>query len=156
VLLADEPTTALDVTVQAQVLEVLREIKETENTAIVLISHNLGVVNQLCDRVLVMYAGRIVEEGARERLLRRPLHPYTQGLIASIPELSAKHDRKLQAIPGRPPVAGEEPTGCPFAPRCPLAVDRCRQERPELESVGDTDRVACFVATGRVKATAAR
>ena len=155
VLLADEPTTALDVTVQAQVLEVLREIKESENTAIVLISHNLGVVNQLCDRVLVMYAGRIVEEGTREQLLRNPRHPYTQGLIASIPELTAKHERKLQAIPGRPPAADDQTPGCPFAPRCPLAFDRCRRELPELETVGGGDRVACFAATDGAKARAA-
>lgn len=146
VLLADEPTTALDVTVQAQVLEVLRDIKEKENTAIILISHNLGVVNQLCDRVLVMYAGRVVEEGTRDRLLRRPRHPYTQGLLASIPELSSDKRRTLKAIPGRPPSAGEEPAGCPFAPRCPLVLDRCRREQPELTSFGRNERVACFVA----------
>jgi peptide/nickel transport system permease protein len=152
VLLADEPTTALDVTVQAQVLEVLREIKETENTSIVLISHNLGVINQLCERVLVMYAGRIVEEGTRERLLRRPRHPYTQGLLASIPEVSAETGRRLQAIPGRPPAPGEEPTGCAFADRCPLVIDRCRQEQPALEALGEADRVACFVATASAEA----
>jgi oligopeptide/dipeptide ABC transporter ATP-binding protein len=146
VLLADEPTTALDVTVQAQVLEVLREIKEKENTAIVLISHNLGVINQLCDRVLVMYAGRVVEEGSRERLLRRPAHPYTQGLLASIPEISVGERQQLHAIPGRPPAPGEEPPGCPFAPRCPLVIDRCHEQQPLLEAIGPADRVACFVA----------
>jgi peptide/nickel transport system permease protein len=150
VLLADEPTTALDVTVQAQVLEVLREIKETENTAIVLISHNLGVVNQLCDRVVVMYAGRIVEEGTRDRLLRRPRHPYTQGLLGSIPELKADTHQDLRAIPGRPPASGQETKGCAFAPRCPVAVERCRQARPPLTELAAKDRVACFVATGEV------
>jgi oligopeptide/dipeptide ABC transporter ATP-binding protein len=150
VLLADEPTTALDVTVQAQVLEVLREIKEKENTAIVLISHNLGVVNQLCDRVMVMYAGRIVEEGTRERLLREPRHPYTQGLLGSIPELKADTDRELQAIPGRPPTPGQDTKGCPFAPRCPLVAARCGEEQPGLTELGPNDRVACFVATGEV------
>jgi oligopeptide/dipeptide ABC transporter ATP-binding protein len=148
VLLADEPTTALDVTVQAQVLDVLREIKEKENTAIVLISHNLGVVNQLCDRVMVMYAGRIVEEGTRERLLRQPRHPYTQGLLGSIPELKADTHADLKAIPGRPPAPGEETKGCPFAPRCPFVLDRCRQEQPPLTALAADDRVACFVATG--------
>ena len=148
VLLADEPTTALDVTVQAQVLEVLREIKEKENTAIVLISHNLGVVNQLCDRVMVMYAGRIVEEGTRERLLRQPRHPYTQGLLGSIPELKADTHADLRAIPGRPPAPGEETKGCAFAPRCPLVCDRCWEEQPALTELGPDDRVACFVATG--------
>jgi peptide/nickel transport system ATP-binding protein/peptide/nickel transport system permease protein len=146
ILLADEPTTALDVTVQAQVLEVLREIKEKENTSIVLISHNLGVINQLCDRVVVMYAGRIVEEGSRERLLREPRHPYTQGLLASIPELSDDGNKRLSAIPGRPPAPGEETVGCAFAARCPIACERCRKEQPPLETVGPNDRVACFVA----------
>jgi oligopeptide/dipeptide ABC transporter ATP-binding protein len=148
VLLADEPTTALDVTVQAQVLDVLREIKEKENTAILLISHNLGVVNQLCDRVIVMYAGRIVEEGPRQRLLREPRHPYTRGLLGSIPELTAGAHDTLQAIPGRPPAPGAEVIGCPFAPRCPLAVDRCRSETPPLTEMAPGDRVACWVATG--------
>ncbi len=158
VLLADEPTTALDVTVQAQVLDVLREIKEKENTAIVLISHNLGVVNQLCDRVLVMYAGRVVEEGTRDRLLRRPRHPYTQGLIASIPELSSDHPHALNAIPGRPPSPGEEPLGCAFAPRCPLVLDRCRREQPALTPPEGDERVACFVAAaaGEVDGESAR
>jgi peptide/nickel transport system ATP-binding protein len=148
VLLADEPTTALDVTVQAQVLDVLREIKEKENTAILLISHNLGVVNQLCDRVIVMYAGRVVEEAPRERLLREPRHPYTRGLLGSIPELTAGSHDTLQAIPGRPPAPGAEITGCPFAPRCPVAVERCRNEAPPLTEMAPADRVACWVATG--------
>jgi peptide/nickel transport system permease protein len=152
VLLADEPTTALDVTVQAQVLEVLREIKEKENTAIILISHNLGVVNQLCDRILVMYAGRVVEEGTRERLLRRPRHPYTQGLLASIPELSSDEGRQLRGIPGRPPAPGEEPAGCAFAPRCPLVIERCRREQPELTSLERDEKVACFVAAASAEA----
>jgi oligopeptide/dipeptide ABC transporter ATP-binding protein len=155
VLLADEPTTALDVTVQAQVLEVLREIKAKENTSIVLISHNLGVVNQLCDRVMVMYAGRIVEEGTRERLLRSPRHPYTQGLLGSIPELTADTHADLQAIPGRPPAPGEETKGCAFAPRCPVACERCHVEQPPLTALGVDDRVACFVATGEAAPIAA-
>lgn len=148
VLLADEPTTALDVTVQAQVLEVLREIKKKENTAIVLISHNLGVVNQLCDRVMVMYAGRIVEEGTRERVLRQPRHPYTKGLLGSIPQLRADTNEDLHAIPGRPPTAGIDTNGCPFAPRCPLAGNRCYAELPPLTTLDVNDRVACFAATG--------
>jgi peptide/nickel transport system permease protein len=151
VLLADEPTTALDVTVQAQVLQVLREIKEKENTAIVLISHNLGVVNQLCDRVMVMYAGRIVEEGTRDRLLRHPRHPYTQGLLGSIPELKADTHDDLRAIPGRPPTAGSETKGCAFAPRCSVACERCHEEQPPLTSLAPNDRVACFVATGQAE-----
>ena len=155
VLIADEPTTALDVTVQAQVLEVLREIREKENTAIILISHNLGVINQLCDRVLVMYAGLVVEEGTRERLLRSPRHPYTQGLLASIPELSGA-GAELNAIPGRPPAPGQEPPGCAFAPRCPRVIDRCRAERPVLEAIGPGERVACFVAAAEANGEPAR
>ena len=149
VLIADEPTTALDVTVQAQVLDVLSEIKANESTAIVLISHNLGVVNQLCDRMVVMYHGSIVEEGSREQLLRRPRHPYTQGLMNSILELRPDGGRaEVAGIRGRPPAPGEELPGCPFADRCPIAFDRCRRERPELVDTGDGARVACFAAVG--------
>lgn len=111
-----------------------------------LISHNLGVINQLCDRVLVMYAGRIVEEGTRERLLRNPRHPYTQALLAAIPEVTAAQDHELHAIAGRPPAPGAEMPGCRFAPRCPWVINRCWKEEPELTAVGRDDRVACFVA----------
>jgi len=156
VLIADEPTTALDVTVQAQVLDVLRDVKAREGMSIVLISHNLGVVNQLCDRIVVMYHGSIVEEGPRERLLRNPLHPYTQGLMNSILELSPDGSRtEVAGIRGRPPASGEELAGCPFADRCPLAFDRCRRERPELVDLGDGDRVACFAAGGGLSEAAA-
>ncbi len=149
VLIADEPTTALDVTVQAQVLDVLKDIKANEGTSIVLISHNLGVVNQLCDRIVVMYHGSIVEEGSREQLLRRPRHPYTQGLMNSILELRPDGGRaEVAGIRGRPPAPGEELPGCPFADRCPIAFDRCRRERPELVDTGDGARVACFAAVG--------
>lgn len=156
VLIADEPTTALDVTIQAQVLEVLREIQEKKKMAMLLISHNLGVINQLADRILVMYAGRVVEEGTRERLLRRPRHPYTQALLAAIPEISADHDTELHAIPGRPPGPGAEMSGCRFAPRCPLVIDRCRREEPELTQIAPDDRVACFVAVDAAAAEALR
>ena len=147
VLIADEPTTALDVTVQAQVLDVLKAIREEEGTSIVLISHNLGVINQLCDRIVVMYAGRIVEEGRRERLLGEPRHPYTRGLLGVDPRAAGRRqpwrgDRDRR----RPPAPGDEPPGCAFAPRCPLAFDRCRAEQPELVALGADDRVACFAA----------
>jgi oligopeptide/dipeptide ABC transporter ATP-binding protein len=142
--------------VQAQVLEVLREIQEKEKMAMLLISHNLGVINQLCNRVLVMYAGRIVEEGTRERLLRNPRHPYTQALLAAIPEVTAEHDHELRAIPGRPPAPGAELPGCRFAPRCPLVIERCRREEPELTVLGRDDRVACFVAVEAATAEASR
>jgi oligopeptide/dipeptide ABC transporter ATP-binding protein len=101
-----------------------------------------------------MYAGRVVEEGTRERLLRRPAHPYTQGLLASIPEISVGEPQELHAIPGRPPAPGEEPPGCPFAPRCELAIDRCHGQEPLLEPIGSADRVACFVAAGNGGAAA--
>jgi peptide/nickel transport system permease protein len=158
VLIADEPTTALDVTVQAQVLEVLREIREKENTAILLISHNLGVINQLCDRVLVMYAGRVVEEGTREQLLRQPRHPYTQALLAAVPELPGPgvEEKELRTIPGRPPGPHDVVPGCAFAPRCPVALDECGTAAPPLTSLGDAGKVACFVAVRTETAGSAR
>jgi oligopeptide/dipeptide ABC transporter ATP-binding protein len=149
VLIADEPTTALDVTVQAQVLEVLRDINASEGTAIILISHNLGVINQLCDRVLVMYAGRVVEEGDRERLLADPQHPYTKALLASVPVLAGTSPAGgLSTIPGRPPRPDEDVPGCAFAARCPLAISRCTAERPVLTAAAAGGQVACFVVTG--------
>jgi oligopeptide/dipeptide ABC transporter ATP-binding protein len=156
VLIADEPTTSLDVTVQAQVLEVLREINANEGTAIILISHNLGVINQLCDRVLVMYAGRVVEEGERQRLLSDPRHPYTKALMASVPVISGTQQAELSTIPGRPPRPDEQTAGCAFAPRCPLVIDRCRAERPELEAIEAGGKVACFVVAGSISERAIR
>ena len=156
VLIADEPTTALDVTVQAQVLEVLRDINASEGTAIILISHNLGVINQLCDRVLVMYAGRVVEEGGREQLLASPQHPYTRALLASVPVLAGSQAGELSTIPGRPPRPDEDVPGCAFAARCPLAVSRCTTERPVLSATAAGGRVACFVVTGATTGEAVR
>jgi len=156
VLIADEPTTSLDVTVQAQVLEVLREINANEGTAIILISHNVGVINQLCDRVLVMYAGRVVEEAERRRLLDDPRHPYTRALMASVPVISGAPPAELSSIPGRPPRPDEQIQGCAFAPRCPLVIDRCRTERPELEAIEAGGKVACFVVTGSITESAVR
>ena len=162
VLIADEPTTALDVTVQAQVLEVLRDINASEGTAIILISHNLGVINQLCDRVLVMYAGRVVEESDRERLLADPQHPYTKALLASVPVLpgtvlsGTAPDAELSTIPGRPPRPDEDVPGCSFAARCPLAISRCTAERPALTAAAAGGKVACFVVTGATTGEAVR
>jgi oligopeptide/dipeptide ABC transporter ATP-binding protein len=156
VLIADEPTTALDVTVQAQVLEVLRDINASEGTAIILISHNLGVINQLCDRVLVMYAGRVVEEGGREQLLTSPQHPYTRALLASVPVLAGPAAGELSTIPGRPPRPDEDVPGCAFAARCPLAISRCTTERPVLSATAAGGRVACFVVTGATTGEAVR
>jgi oligopeptide/dipeptide ABC transporter ATP-binding protein len=146
-LICDEPTTALDVTVQAQVMDVLNEVNRTHRTAIVLISHNLALISQNCQRVLVMYAGRIVEETDAARLNTDPLHPYTRALLAAVPEIGHR-GQPLTSIPGEPPEISAVPVGCPFHPRCPLVVDRCRAERPTLLSVGDDarTRVACHVA----------
>jgi oligopeptide/dipeptide ABC transporter ATP-binding protein len=134
-LIADEPTTALDVGVQAQIVQLLRELRVRRQMAIIFISHDLGLISQICDRVLVMYAGRIVEDLTTPELLTRPHHPYTQTLIGCLPESVASHAGRLRTIPGEPASSGDVPAGCPFHPRCPSAFDRCRAERPELAEV---------------------
>jgi oligopeptide/dipeptide ABC transporter ATP-binding protein len=126
VLLADEPTTALDVTIQAQIMELLAKINREHGTAVVLISHNIGLVGQNCDRVLVMYGGRIVEDGATEALMNRPRHPYTRLLVAAVPDMERSRAIALASIAGQPPDPGALPIGCAFAARCPLVMDRCR------------------------------
>jgi oligopeptide transport system ATP-binding protein len=146
ILIADEPTTALDVTVQAQVLELFATLQERHGTAILFVTHSLGVVARIADRVNVMYAGRLVETASTEALFARPLHPYTRGLLASVPRLDADPRAKLAAIPGAPPDPLRARTGCAFAPRCVLAEERCRQATPELVEVGE-QRAACFVTT---------
>ncbi len=135
VLLADEPTTALDVTVQAQVLDTLAEARRQAGAAMLLITHDLGVVAGQADRVLVMYAGRAVEVGAVDDVFARPAMPYTLGLLGSSPRLDSDRTARLTPIAGNPPSASGPHVGCPFAPRCPLAVDRCRIEEPELRDV---------------------
>jgi oligopeptide/dipeptide ABC transporter ATP-binding protein len=147
-LIADEPTTALDVTIQAQIMDLLNEVNGTHQTAIILISHNLALVSQNCHRVLVMYAGRIVEELGAEHLTTNPLHPYTRALLGAVPEIGQARDVPLEYIPGEIPDISSPPPGCPYHPRCPLAIDRCRAERPPLVTRPDaTDRrVACHVA----------
>ena len=136
-LIADEPTTALDVTIQSQVLQLLRQLKQEAGLTVLLITHDLGVVAELCDRVAVMYAGTIVETAPVAELFSDPQHPYTQGLLAALPGAS----ETLAPVPGRVPDLLAPPSGCRFHPRCPLAVDRCRAEAPELR--GDTRQVAC-------------
>ena len=136
-LIADEPTTALDVTIQSQVLQLLRQLKQEAGLTVLLITHDLGVVAELCDRVAVMYAGTIVETAPVAELFGNPRHPYTQGLLAALPGTSDT----LAPIPGRVPDLLNPPSGCRFHPRCPLAVDRCQAEAPELR--GDTRQVAC-------------
>ena len=144
ILIADEPTTALDVTVQQQILRLLRDVGESRPAAALFISHDVAVVSQLCSRVVVMYAGRVVEELDVATLVRGPAHPYTAALLASVPTMESDRSLPLATIPGRAPGPFDESPGCPFASRCPLATDRCASERPELESLADGQRVACW------------
>ncbi len=149
VLIADEPTTALDVTVQAQIFDLLQDLRVETGTAIILITHDMGVINEMTDRVLVMYAGRIVEEGAVEVILEHPRHPYTQGLIRCVPHLDPdpKPERPpLVEIPGVVPALSELGRGCAFAPRCAHATNRCRAERPPVFQETGGHRSACWLA----------
>ncbi len=145
-IIADEPTTALDVTIQAQIIEVLRGVNRRHGTAILLISHNIGVIAEICSRVLVMYGGRVVEDAALDTLLKASAHPYTRALIASVPGFDADRARDLDAISGRPPDPAAMPAGCAFAPRCTMVEARCRAERPPLRSLGPRHRSACWRA----------
>ena len=144
-LIADEPTTALDVTIQAQVLDLMRTLREETGTAIILITHDLGVIAELADDVLVMYAGRIVEKATVERLFAYPQHPYTIGLLGSIPQMHLTQDR-LNAIEGQVPTPMSGLAGCLFAPRCPFAIDACHQHMPPLTDLGDGHEAACWRA----------
>ena len=141
-LVADEPTTALDVTIQAQILDLLRDLKQRLGMAILLITHNLGIVGDIADRVAVMYAGQIVELAPARELLRRPLHPYTRALMASVPKLGGDATR-LTTIPGNVPRIGNFPSGCRFAPRCPMAREECGKALPELIEVEPQRWVRC-------------
>ncbi|MBA3347464.1 MAG: ABC transporter ATP-binding protein [Actinobacteria bacterium] len=143
-LIADEPTTALDVTIQAQILELLRELVAERNTALVLITHDLGVVAGMCERVNVMYAGMFVETGTAQRLFAEPRHPYTLGLLQSVPRLDAGRRQELQPIPGSPRNMLSAPSECPFAPRCRYEVEQSRQEVPPLEPIEQGHDVRCF------------
>ena len=149
VLLADEPTTALDVTIQAQILDLILELQERLGTAVVLITHDLGVVAETAQRVIVMYGGKKVEEAAVDEIFETPLHPYTQGLLAAVPHLAAMSGqepahRRLKEIPGIVPALVNLPKGCTFAPRCPFASEVCRNEFPPYESKRPGHRVACW------------
>ncbi|MEE8353715.1 MAG: ABC transporter ATP-binding protein [Dehalococcoidales bacterium] len=143
-LIADEPTTSLDVTVQAQLLEIIADLKERLDTAVILITHNLGVVARYVDRVNVMYAGRLVETARTDDLYGEPKHPYTIGLLASVPRLDSERKSSLRVIKGLPPNLSRLPTGCAFHPRCDYAFDRCSKEAPELEEIGPEHLRACF------------
>ncbi len=145
-IIADEPTTALDVTVQAQILSLLKELTQESQTAMILITHDLGVVARYADRVAVMYGGRIVETAGARALYARPRHPYTRGLMASVPRLDDESGRRLVPIDGQPPDLAALPAGCAFAPRCPVALERCQTEAPTLEEAADAHWRACFAA----------
>ena len=147
VLIADEPTTALDVTIQAQITDLVKRLRKELGMAIIWITHDLGVVAGLADRVLVMYGGLIIEEAAVNDLYANPSHPYTIGLLGSMPRVDQQAHTKLLSIEGSPPVLYQKPKACPFAPRCNWAMERCWKENPALEPVGPEHRVACWVDT---------
>lgn len=142
-LIADEPTTALDVTIQAQILDLMQEMRKETGTAIIMITHDLGVVAEVCDSVAVMYAGRIVEQATVRELFASPRHPYTKGLLGSLPKPGSR--RRLTPITGQPPNLYELPKGCVFAPRCPYAESVCTMEMPPLEEILEEHRVACWL-----------
>lgn len=143
-LIADEPTTALDVTIQAQILELMKKLKNEKATSIMLITHDLGVVAEMCDRVIVMYAGKVVEEAEVTEIFDNPKHPYTKGLLNSIPKLGQKMDR-LDSIPGNVPTPANMPKGCKFAPRCSQVMDICKENDPDLIQVEDGHKCRCFL-----------
>jgi oligopeptide/dipeptide ABC transporter ATP-binding protein len=147
-LIADEPTTALDVTIQAQILELILELRERRGMGVLLITHDLGVVAEVCDRVVVMYGGEVVEQGSVEELFRDPRHPYTRGLLAAIPRLGSKVER-LAAIPGTVPAPTAWPQGCRFHPRCASALPRCAVEAPPIVTLGAGRSVRCWLEVER-------
>ena len=144
-LIADEPTTALDVTIQAQIIELVKRLKQELGMAIIWITHDLGVVAGMADRVIVMYAGFIVEEADVFELFDTPLHPYTLALIAALPRADRRREQSLKSIRGAPPSLLVEPRGCPFAPRCEYPLEKCIQHNPELMEVAPGHKVACWV-----------
>ena len=143
VLIADEPTTALDVTIQAQIMELIKKLNEELDMGVMLITHDLAVVAETCSRVVVMYLGQIVEEGDVMDLFDNPLHPYTNGLMRSIPKLDGERQDRLYMIKGMVPLLSQIPKGCRFAPRCPYATDKCRKEMPELKTIEGNQKVRC-------------
>jgi oligopeptide transport system ATP-binding protein len=144
-LIADEPTTALDVTIQAQIVELVTKIRNQTCMAVIWITHDLGIVAGMADRVMVMYAGFIVEKAKVLSLYENPLHPYTNALIGALPRVDRRRDRRLKSIGGAPPSLLVEPHGCPFAPRCEYTIERCKSENPPLMLVGQTHSIACWV-----------
>ncbi len=155
VLIADEPTTALDVTIQRQILELLLELREQTSMSIIFITHDLGVVAELCDRVVVMYGGLVMETAELTELMSRPRHPYTIGLMGCAPDLDQDRDAALTPIPGSPPDMLDPPPGCPFAPRCPVAMEICHQQLPELHQIMGHHQSRCWLASPQVPAAVA-
>ncbi len=149
-LIADEPTTALDVTIQAQILKLMRGLQQERDTSILFITHDLGVVAEMADEVLIMYAGKVVERGSVRRIFESPAHPYTQGLMRSIPSLDTDRGTALSTIEGTVPGLRALPSGCRFHPRCPHQVERCREAVPPPSAVGPDHEAACYVASGEV------
>ena len=145
ILIADEPTSALDVTIQAQILELMKELTRKLGTAVILITHSLGVVAGMCDTICVMYAGRIVERGRTEDIFENPKHPYTIGLIRSVPRLDQETKMRLYSIPGQPPNVIDLPDCCPFYPRCEQSMDICRGKYPSIVSFENNQSVACWL-----------
>ena len=145
-IIADEPTTALDVTIQAQLLDLLKKLKDSvvSRTSILFITHNLGIVREIADRIIVMYAGNIVEEGTVDDVFDKPFHPYTNGLIQSLPEFNIDNHKKIQPIPGNVPNMSDLPTGCYFHPRCNLANDNCKINKPDLIKISEKRKSRCF------------
>jgi len=153
ILIADEPTTALDVTIQAQIVELVQRIRLHLHMSVIWITHDLGVVAEMAERVIVMYAGFIVEEAGVDNVYEDPRHPYTQALLAALPRVDKRRDKRLQSIPGAPPNLLVAPKGCPFVQRCQFAFDHCREEMPPLISVGLNHQAACWldVTTGKTR-----
>ena len=145
-IIADEPTTALDVTIQAQLLELLKKLKNSvvSKTSILFVTHNLGIVREIADRIIVMYAGTIVEEGTVDEVFNKPLHPYTKGLIQSLPEFNIEHNKKIQPIRGSIPSMNNLPSGCYFHPRCDFATENCKINKPNLEIIINDRKSRCF------------
>ncbi len=144
-VIADEPTTALDVTIQAQILDLLKRLKKELNTSVVLITHNLGVVAGMADRVAVMYGGRVAEVATVEEIFEQPKHPYTWALLRAVPRLDRAKGGRLEAIAGSPPNMLQPPSGCPFHPRCPYAMNICAEEAPDVTTISDEHRAACWL-----------
>ena len=148
ILIADEPTTALDVTIQAQIMDLIVDMNRKLQMGVMLITHDLAVVAETCQRVIVMYLGQIVEEGSVEDIFDRPIHPYTRGLMASVPRLDTGRGERLYQIKGTVPLLSQIPEGCRFAPRCPYATEECSRKMPELKSFGNGQKARCLMAQG--------